>query len=80
MTGAIRTEGHVARLDRIGLLTIVIRAFTAQDVVRLGLAVVLMEAERAVRLDGYLCTPGSSAGTELCCPVSAWGMAFKTVW
>ena len=25
-------------------------------------------------------TPGSSAGTELCCPVSAWGMAFKTVW
>ena len=61
MTGAIRTEGHVARLDRIGLLTIVIRAFTAQDVVRLGLAVVLMEAERAVRLDGYLCIQAALA-------------------
>ena len=55
MTGAVRTEGHIAGLDRIGLLTVVIRAFTAQDVIGLGLAVVLVEAERAVRLDGYLC-------------------------
>lgn len=54
MTGAVRTEGHVAGLDRIGLLTVVIRAFTAQDVIGLGLAVVLVEAERAVRLDRYL--------------------------
>ena len=54
MTGAIRTECHVAGLDRIGLLTVVIRTFTAQDVIGLGLAVVLVEAERAVRLDRYL--------------------------
>ena len=54
MTGAVRTEGHVAGLDRIRLLTVVIRAFTAQDVIGLGLAVVLVEAERAVRLDRYL--------------------------
>ncbi len=61
MTGAIRTEGHIARLDRIGLLTIVIRSFATQDVVRLGLAVVLVEAERAVRLDGYLCIQAALA-------------------
>ncbi len=54
MTGAVRTEGHVTGLDRIGLLTVVIRAFTAQDALGLGLAVVLVEAERAVRLDRYL--------------------------
>ena len=61
MTGAIRTEGHVAGLDRIGLLTVVIRAFAAQDVIGLGLAVVLVEAERAVRLDGYLCIQAALA-------------------
>ena len=52
MTGAVRTEGHVAGLARIRLLTVVIRAFTAQDVIGLGLAVMLVEAKRAVRLDG----------------------------
>ena len=73
MTGAVRTEGHVAGLDRIRLLTVVIRAFTAQDVIGLGLAVVLVEAERAVRLDGYLCIQAALAVQSRCsmitCPL-----------
>ena len=40
----------------------------------------LLGARCAYRETAPTRTPGSSAGTELCCPVSAWGMAFKTVW